>query len=152
LTFGTDRLATSWVLPPACHAGSAPTSTRTRSTTSRCGTRSRSGSRGGYGLARALTVRVFDLKVDFADGEELRTEISAKFTRDRVSSELTAFGLEFVRWETDAEGDYALSLSRPAALVAACDLHPQRASAQEPRTRRRSGSSSRSSTTAVAAP
>lgn len=68
---------------------------------------------------RALTVRVLDLEVDFADGEDLRTEISAKFTRDRVVQELTAAGLELLRWETDSEGDYALSVSRPAAPGAA---------------------------------
>lgn len=68
---------------------------------------------------RSLTVRLLDLEVDFADGEELRIEIGAKFTRGRVADELAAAGLELFRWETDAEGDYALSLSRPAAPAAA---------------------------------
>jgi L-histidine N-alpha-methyltransferase len=51
------------------------------------------------------------LNVDFADGEEMRTEISAKFTRARVESELSAAGFEVVRWWTDQAGDFALSLS-----------------------------------------
>ncbi len=60
------------------------------------------------------TVRVLDLAVAFADGEELRTEISAKFRRERVAQELAEADLRLERWETDASGDYALSLARPA--------------------------------------
>jgi L-histidine Nalpha-methyltransferase len=50
------------------------------------------------------------LEVGFADGEELRTEVSAKFRRAGIEGELAAAGLEPLRWWTD--GDYALSLSR----------------------------------------
>ena len=38
-----------------------------------------------------------DLDVEFAAGEEMRTEISAKFRRDGVEAELAAAGLELVR-------------------------------------------------------
>ncbi len=62
----------------------------------------------------AQTVRLLDLEARFADGEELRTEISAKFRRERVAAELAGAGLRLDRWETDAGGDYALSLARPA--------------------------------------
>ena len=62
----------------------------------------------------AQTVRVLDLDVAFADGEDLRTEISAKFRRERVAAELASAGLRLQRWETDAQGDYALSLARRA--------------------------------------
>jgi L-histidine N-alpha-methyltransferase len=41
----------------------------------------------------------------------MRTEISAKFRRVRVESELAAAGFELVRWWTDRAGDFALSLS-----------------------------------------
>ncbi|MHC0430322.1 L-histidine N(alpha)-methyltransferase [Streptomyces sp. O3] len=63
---------------------------------------------------RALSVKVpaLDLAVDFAAGEELRTEVSAKFREERVRAELTAAGLEPVRWWTDAAGRFALSLAR----------------------------------------
>jgi L-histidine N-alpha-methyltransferase len=54
------------------------------------------------------------LAVAFADGEELRTEISAKFHRERFAQELAEAGRRLERWETDASGDYALSLARPA--------------------------------------
>jgi L-histidine N-alpha-methyltransferase len=62
---------------------------------------------------RAQTVKVpaLDLTVDFAEGEELRTEISAKFRKDGVRQELAAAGLELRQWWTDAEGRFALSLS-----------------------------------------
>lgn len=61
--------------------------------------------------AQHVRVAALGLDVDFADGEEMRTEISAKFTRDRVESELSAGGFEVVRWWTDPAGDFALSLS-----------------------------------------
>jgi len=52
-----------------------------------------------------------DLRVAFEAGEEMRTEISAKFRRPGVESELNAVGLELREWWTDAAGDFALSLS-----------------------------------------
>jgi L-histidine N-alpha-methyltransferase len=60
-------------------------------------------------------VRELDLAVHFAAGEELRTEISAKFTPERVCADLAAAGLAPVRWLTDAEGLFALTLSRLAS-------------------------------------
>jgi len=64
----------------------------------------------------AQTVRLdgLGLTVDFAAGEAMRTEISAKFTRARVDAELAAAGLAVDAWWTDPAGDFALSLSRPA--------------------------------------
>ncbi len=59
-----------------------------------------------------------DLTVEFAAGEELRTEISAKFRRDRLAAELSAAGLTLDRWWTDPDGDFALTLARPAAAAA----------------------------------
>ncbi|HET6997413.1 MAG TPA: L-histidine N(alpha)-methyltransferase [Solirubrobacterales bacterium] len=54
-----------------------------------------------------------DLDVSFAAGEEMRTEISTKFTRERLESVYAGAGLELCGWFTDAAGDYALSLARP---------------------------------------
>ncbi len=61
-------------------------------------------------------VRVADLDLDvaFAADEEMRTEISTKFTRDRLETVYAGAGLEMCGWFTDAAGDYALSLARPA--------------------------------------
>jgi L-histidine N-alpha-methyltransferase len=62
------------------------------------------------------TVRVTGLGLDvhFDRGEEMRTEISAKFRRSTVEAELAAAGLRLTRWWTDPAGDFALSLSEPA--------------------------------------
>jgi L-histidine N-alpha-methyltransferase len=55
-----------------------------------------------------------DLTVEFAAGEEMRTEISAKFTRQRLECVYAESGLQMCGWFTDAAGDYALSLARLA--------------------------------------
>jgi L-histidine N-alpha-methyltransferase len=59
-------------------------------------------------------VRDLDLAVHFAAGEEMRTEISAKFTAVRIEGDLSAAGLELVRWFTDPDQLFALTLSRVA--------------------------------------
>ena len=56
------------------------------------------------------------LKVRFAAGEEMRTEISAKFTRERVAAELSAAGLVLTGWHTDENDWFALSLARRASV------------------------------------
>jgi L-histidine N-alpha-methyltransferase len=65
---------------------------------------------------RAQTVHVgtLDLDVPFTAGEEMRTEVSAKFTRERIANELGVAGLEIAEWWTDPDGDFALSLVRLA--------------------------------------
>ncbi|MFC4334191.1 L-histidine N(alpha)-methyltransferase [Salininema proteolyticum] len=55
-------------------------------------------------------LQAIGLDVEFAEGEEVRTEISAKFRKDRVTTELKEAGLELEAWWTD--GDFALSLAR----------------------------------------
>ncbi|MCF3129627.1 L-histidine N(alpha)-methyltransferase [Streptomyces olivochromogenes] len=60
---------------------------------------------------QSVKVPALELAVDFAAGEELRTEVSAKFRRDGVAAELAGAGLELTHWWTDAEGRFALSLS-----------------------------------------
>jgi L-histidine N-alpha-methyltransferase len=62
-------------------------------------------------VAQTVKVPALDLAVDFAAGEELRTEVSAKFRRDGVTAELAAAGLELTNWWTDSQGRFALSLS-----------------------------------------
>ncbi len=65
---------------------------------------------------RDLEVKVVALNqvVRFAQGEQMRTEISAKFRRDRVESELADAGLTMTHWWTDPDGDFAVSLSTPS--------------------------------------
>ncbi|MEU4266785.1 L-histidine N(alpha)-methyltransferase [Streptomyces sp. NPDC026092] len=61
----------------------------------------------------ALTVKIpqLDLVVPFEAGEEIRTEVSAKFRQAGVRAELAEAGLELTRWWTDKEGRFALSLA-----------------------------------------
>lgn len=58
-----------------------------------------------------IAIGSLDLDRTFADGTEIRTEVSAKFHRPEVQAELTAAGLTLTEWWTDTHGDFALSLS-----------------------------------------
>jgi L-histidine N-alpha-methyltransferase len=61
----------------------------------------------------AQTVRIEGaaLEVTFEDGEELRTEISAKFTRDAVDRELGAAGMRLDEFHTDDGGLFGLAVA-----------------------------------------
>jgi len=63
---------------------------------------------------RELRVNVadLDLLVHFDAGEELRTEISAKFTPERLTGDLAAAGMQMAAWMTDPEALFALTLSQ----------------------------------------
>jgi L-histidine Nalpha-methyltransferase len=70
-----------------------------------------------YRRVRAFTEELAEplsMTVEFAADQELRTEISAKFTPKRVCSELAAAGLAATRRWTNPAGDYLLTLARPA--------------------------------------
>jgi L-histidine Nalpha-methyltransferase len=62
---------------------------------------------------QVVTVAGLGLTVRFAAGEEMRTEISAKFRPDALADELTVAGLRLLELWTDPAGDFALSLSTP---------------------------------------
>jgi L-histidine N-alpha-methyltransferase len=64
--------------------------------------------------AQEVTLPAIGLQVSFADGEEMRTEVSAKFRRSGVQAELAAAGLDMRSWWTDPGGRFGLSLSVPA--------------------------------------
>jgi L-histidine N-alpha-methyltransferase len=61
-----------------------------------------------------VRISALELDVHFADGEEVRTEISAKFRRQRVTTELAAAGFALTHWWTDPTADFGLSLARRA--------------------------------------
>ena len=90
----------------------------TRSSTSRSSTAARVDRDAPARAARVHGARstALGLDVEFADGEEIRTEISAKFTpragRARTSPP-PACALD--GWHTDAQERFALSLAAPAA-------------------------------------
>jgi L-histidine N-alpha-methyltransferase len=58
-----------------------------------------------------VRVELLNLDVSFARGEQLRTEVSAKFRREGVMAELEAAGFEPAEWWTDQEGRFGLSLA-----------------------------------------
>jgi len=60
-----------------------------------------------------VTIPALRLEVSFAAGEEVRTEISAKFTRERLEGDYEAAGLRLTDWWTDPQGLFALSLAAP---------------------------------------
>jgi len=64
--------------------------------------------------AQSVLVRDLGLTVEFAAGEEMRTEVSAKFRQAGVAAELAAAGLAVRSWWTDPGGQFGLSLAVPA--------------------------------------
>ena len=59
-----------------------------------------------------VNLRELDMRAHFARHEEMRTEISTKFTRERLEATYADAGLELTGWWTDPEGLFALSLAR----------------------------------------
>jgi len=64
--------------------------------------------------AQTVHLPAIGLAVDFAAGEEMRTEVSAKFRRPGVTAELAAAGFDVRSWWTDSAAQFALSMSVPA--------------------------------------
>jgi L-histidine N-alpha-methyltransferase len=65
--------------------------------------------------AHEVRIEGADLTVSFADGEEMRTEISAKFTREAVEQELTHAGLRLDSFLTDDRALFGLALASPSS-------------------------------------
>ena len=65
-------------------------------------------------LDQRVTLPAIGLAVDFAEGEEIRTEVSAKFRRGGIEAELAAAGFAMRSWWTDDDGQFGLSLSVPS--------------------------------------
>jgi L-histidine N-alpha-methyltransferase len=64
--------------------------------------------------AQRVRIRGANLELTFADGEEVRTEISSKFTVEAVDRELDEAGLRLERFFTDEGGLFGLALAAPA--------------------------------------
>ncbi|HEX9999039.1 MAG TPA: L-histidine N(alpha)-methyltransferase [Actinoplanes sp.] len=58
-----------------------------------------------------VTLPGVGLVVDFAAGEEVRTEVSAKFRRTGIEHELAEAGFALDHWWTDPDGLFAVSLA-----------------------------------------
>ncbi len=65
---------------------------------------------------RAMTVHVpaVDMTVRYAEGEEMRTEVSGKFRREALGAELLAAGFADHVWWTDPDDRFALVLAAAA--------------------------------------
>jgi L-histidine N-alpha-methyltransferase len=63
---------------------------------------------------QVVTLRALEMEVVFAAGEELRTEISCKFTREMVAEMYADAGLRLAEWHEDRRGWFAVSLARRA--------------------------------------
>jgi L-histidine Nalpha-methyltransferase len=61
--------------------------------------------------SQRVHVGALDLAVDFGADEEMLTEVSCKFRREKVAGELAASGLTLTKWWTDPDGDFGLSLA-----------------------------------------
>ncbi|MGY0005969.1 L-histidine N(alpha)-methyltransferase [Micromonospora sp. I033] len=61
---------------------------------------------------RPVRARVLDMDVEFAAGEELRTEVSAKFRPEGIARELAATGFERQAFWTDPDGFFGVTLAR----------------------------------------
>ncbi len=64
--------------------------------------------------AQTVELPGLGLAFELAEGEEILTEISAKYDRERAWKLLRDSGFEPVEWFTDAEDLFALSLARRA--------------------------------------
>jgi L-histidine Nalpha-methyltransferase len=67
--------------------------------------------------AQHVTIADLGLTVAFDDGEELLTEVSAKFRPDKVRREIEAAGLDLTAWWTDDANDFGLSLSTKGTMT-----------------------------------
>jgi dimethylhistidine N-methyltransferase/ergothioneine biosynthesis protein EgtC len=65
-------------------------------------------------VEQAVKVPALDLSVDFAAGEDLRTEISVKFRRETLTAELADAGFTVRHWWTDRLERFALLLAVPS--------------------------------------
>ncbi|MBJ7458835.1 MAG: L-histidine N(alpha)-methyltransferase [Thermoleophilaceae bacterium] len=63
---------------------------------------------------QVVKIAALDLTIDFVAGEDIRTEISRKFTRDGFVSAIEEAGLELKDWYTDEDERFALALCAPA--------------------------------------
>lgn len=61
--------------------------------------------------AQVVTIAGLEEEIKFEEGERVHTEISAKFWRQGIEAELSTAGFQPIRWFTDAQGYFALSLS-----------------------------------------
>jgi len=57
-------------------------------------------------------LRSIDLELRLDEGERILTELSHKYTPESARALVAGAGLDLVRWDTDADADFALGLAR----------------------------------------
>ncbi|HEV7919080.1 MAG TPA: L-histidine N(alpha)-methyltransferase [Solirubrobacterales bacterium] len=62
-----------------------------------------------------VRIAALDMKLDFAHGDEISTEISRKFQRHAFERDLASAGLTLRGWFTDDDQRFALALAAPRA-------------------------------------
>ncbi len=63
---------------------------------------------------QVVRIPAIGLEARFGAGEEMRTEISCKFTREMVAAMYADAGLRLLEWHEDPRGWFAVSLARRA--------------------------------------
>jgi len=63
-------------------------------------------------VAATVNLSAIDLRIALEPGEEIRTEISAKFRRPGIEQELARSGFGLDSWWTDDQGRFAVSLAQ----------------------------------------
>jgi L-histidine N-alpha-methyltransferase len=63
--------------------------------------------------AHRARINALGMEVSFEGGEDIRTEISCKFTRAMLAREYSLVGLDLIGWYTDPSNGFALSLTAP---------------------------------------
>ncbi len=64
--------------------------------------------------AQRVRIDGADLEIEFGDGDEIRTEVSSKFTRDAVAGELAEAGLGLDDFFTDDGGLFGVAFASPS--------------------------------------
>jgi L-histidine N-alpha-methyltransferase len=62
---------------------------------------------------QVVRIAALDVTLSFADGDEIRTEISRKFRREAFIRDLSAAGMRLREWYTDDQARFALALAVP---------------------------------------
>lgn len=63
--------------------------------------------------SQTARIDALDMDISFERGEDILTEICCKFTREGLTREYAAAGLEVVSWHMDTRNRFALSLTAP---------------------------------------
>ncbi len=61
--------------------------------------------------AQKVHIKKLDMNVELREGEEILTEISAKFSPDGIGEEIATAGMQVIRQWTDSAGDYMVTLA-----------------------------------------